>query len=57
MNLETKINCQQGAVRAVRFNKNGNYCITCGSDKTIKLWNPYTQLKIQTYEGHSQDVN
>ncbi len=56
MNLEAKIDCQQGAVRAVRFNKDGNYCITCGNDKTVKLWNPYKKLKLQTYSGHSQEV-
>ena len=37
MDLKAKIDCQQGAVRAVRFNKDGNYCITCGNDKTVKL--------------------
>jgi len=56
MNLAAKINCEQGAVRAVRFNKNGNYAVTCGADKTVKLWNPHTQLRIQTYTGHSQEV-
>lgn len=56
MNLEAKFDCGQGAIRAVRFNKNGNYCITCGADKTVKLWNPFKQLKLQTYSGHSQEV-
>ncbi len=56
MELVSKIDCEQGAVRAVRFNKNGNYCITCGSDKTVKLWNPNTKLRLQTYSGHSQEV-
>lgn len=56
MNLINKIDCDQGAVRAVRFNKNGNYCITCGADKTVKLWNPHKNLKLQTFTGHSQEV-
>uniref|UniRef100_UPI001293F9D9 WD repeat domain-containing protein 83 n=1 Tax=Lonchura striata TaxID=40157 RepID=UPI001293F9D9 len=34
------LQCGQGAVRAARFNADGNYCLTCGSDKTLKLWNP-----------------
>ncbi|KAI6232697.1 VID27 domain-containing protein [Aphelenchoides fujianensis] len=29
--------CNQAAVRAVRFNVDGNYCITCGGDKTVAL--------------------
>uniref|UniRef100_A0A671RHF1 WD repeat domain-containing protein 83 n=1 Tax=Sinocyclocheilus anshuiensis TaxID=1608454 RepID=A0A671RHF1_9TELE len=32
------VECQQGAVRAVRFNADGNYVLTCGSDKSLKLW-------------------
>ena len=47
MNLEAKIDCQQGAVRAVRFNKDGNYCITCGNDKTVKLWNIERKFEIR----------
>lgn len=54
--LQDKFDCQQGAVRAVRFNKDGNYCVTCGADKSIKLWNPYKKSKLQTYVGHSNEV-
>ncbi|EDV28040.1 uncharacterized protein TRIADDRAFT_21018 [Trichoplax adhaerens] len=46
----------QGPVRAVRFNNNGNYCLSCGSDKIIKLWNPHSALSIKTYKGHGQEV-
>ena len=46
----------QGAVRSVRFNVNGNYCITCGSDKLLKLWNPYTEIELKTYSGHGYEV-
>lgn len=56
MNQLAKFDAQQGAIRAVRFNKDGNYCITCGADKTVKLWNPYKQTRLQTYMGHSQEV-
>ncbi len=31
--------------------KDGNYCVTCGADKTIVLWNPYKKLKLQEYRG------
>lgn len=46
----------EGPVRAVRFNVNGNYCITCGSDKLLKLWNPYTGTVLSTYTGHGYEV-
>jgi mitogen-activated protein kinase organizer 1 len=56
MDLVGKFDCGQGAVRAIRFNKDGNYCITCGADKTVKLWNPYTRVRIQTFTGHNMEV-
>ena len=40
----------------------GNYCVTCGADKTIKLWNPHkledtgTGLLLKTYSGHGYEV-
>ncbi|XP_078575097.1 WD repeat domain-containing protein 83-like [Branchiostoma floridae x Branchiostoma japonicum] len=58
--LPTKVartlECKQGAVRAVRFNDDGNYCLTCGSDKSIKLWNPHKGTHIMTYTGHGYEV-
>ncbi|XP_055520229.1 WD repeat domain-containing protein 83 [Leucoraja erinacea] len=48
--------CKQGAVRAVRFNVDGNYCLTCGSDKTLKLWNPHRGIFLKTYTGHGYEV-
>lgn len=36
---------------------NGQYCLTGGRDKLVKLWNPLTQLCIKTYKGHSSEVN
>ncbi|XP_059848232.1 WD repeat domain-containing protein 83 isoform X1 [Hypanus sabinus] len=51
-----KLECKQGAVRAVRFNVDGNYCLTCGSDKTLKLWNPHRGTLLKTYTGHGYEV-
>ncbi|KAF4530037.1 hypothetical protein B566_EDAN018282 [Ephemera danica] len=48
--------CHQGAVRAVRFNVDGSYCMTCGSDRKIKLWSPYKCILLKTYAGHGQEV-
>ncbi|XP_056644456.1 WD repeat domain-containing protein 83 [Diorhabda sublineata] len=50
------IDCNQGAVRAVRFNVDGSYCLTCGSDKKLKLWNPYKGILLKTYGGHGNEV-
>lgn len=34
----------------------GSYCLTCGSDKKIKLWNPYRCLQLKIYGGHGNEV-
>nr|XP_054103820.1 WD repeat domain-containing protein 83-like [Callithrix jacchus] len=50
------LDCGQGAVPAVRFNVDGNYCLACGSDKTLKLWNPLRGTLLRTYSGHGYEV-
>lgn len=75
------VECNQGAVRAIRYNGkpfewissqnnhwlidnnvsefsivDGNYCLSCGSDKKIKLWNPVKGLLLNTYAGHGNEV-
>ncbi|XP_068627324.1 WD repeat domain-containing protein 83 [Battus philenor] len=50
------IQCKQQTIRAVRFNVDGTYCLTCGADKKIKLWNPHRQLLLKTYGGHANEV-
>ena len=34
----------------------GSYCLTCGSDKSIKLWNPHRQILLKSYGGHGYEV-
>lgn len=34
----------------------GSYCLTCGSDRKIKLWNPSTGILLKTYGGHGHEV-
>lgn len=34
----------------------GNYCLTCGGDKTLKLWNPLRGTLLRTYSGHGYEV-
>uniref|UniRef100_A0A2H6NC39 WD repeat domain-containing protein 83 n=1 Tax=Micrurus carvalhoi TaxID=3147026 RepID=A0A2H6NC39_9SAUR len=54
--LLATLECKQGAIRAVRFNVDGNYCLTCGSDKSLKLWNPHKRTLLKTYCGHGYEV-
>ncbi len=30
--------------------------MTCGSDKSIKLWNPRAGVQLKTYTGHAYEV-
>uniref|UniRef100_A0A8K9UEX6 WD repeat domain-containing protein 83 n=1 Tax=Oncorhynchus mykiss TaxID=8022 RepID=A0A8K9UEX6_ONCMY len=55
-NLLRTIDCQQGAVRAVRFNADGNYLLSCGSDKSLKLWSVSRGTLLKTYSGHGYEV-
>ena len=32
------------------------YCLTCGGDKTVKLWNPFRSLFLKAYIGHGHEV-
>ncbi|KAL2086861.1 hypothetical protein ACEWY4_017920 [Coilia grayii] len=54
--LHRTIDCQQGAVRAVRFNADGNYLLSCGSDKSLKLWSVSRGTLLKTYSGHGYEV-
>lgn len=46
----------EGPVLAVRFNTQGTYCLSCGKDRTVRLWNPHRGIPIKTYTGHGYDV-
>lgn len=46
----------QGPIYSVRFNRKGEYCLTAGSDKTVRLWNPHKGTMIGQYKGHGYEV-
>jgi mitogen-activated protein kinase organizer 1 len=60
--VEATLKSHTSAVNAVRFTKDGSYCLTCSDDRTVKLWNPFRRsstengqendaLLIKTYTG------
>ena len=46
----------QGIVNTCIYNKEGNYVLSGGQDKQVKLWNPNTGLCIKSYGGHGWEV-
>ncbi|KAF2293154.1 hypothetical protein GH714_038156 [Hevea brasiliensis] len=55
-NESTVLRGHEGAVLAARFNGDGNYCLSCGKDRTIRLWNPHRGIHIKTYKSHGREV-
>jgi mitogen-activated protein kinase organizer 1 len=47
----------EGAVHVVKYNSNGQYCLSGGQDRIISLWNPTSGVKIKTYEAHGQQLS
>uniref|UniRef100_A0A2C9UY57 Uncharacterized protein n=1 Tax=Manihot esculenta TaxID=3983 RepID=A0A2C9UY57_MANES len=52
----TMLRGHEGAILAARFNGDGNYCLSCGKDRTIHLWNPHRGIHIKTYKSHGREV-
>ena len=44
----------EGAILAVRFNSAGTYALSCGKDRTLRLWNPHTGVGVKTYTGERE---
>lgn len=47
------------SINSIRYTTDGNYCMTCSDDRSLKLWNPHKDdpnkvgnaLSIKTYSG------
>ena len=46
----------QGPVLSIRFTRDGDYCLSTGKDRSIRLWNPHKRLHITEYRGHGYEV-
>lgn len=46
----------QGPVLVVKYNTEGQYCLSGGQDKMIRLWNAATFGSVATYAGHGREV-
>jgi mitogen-activated protein kinase organizer 1 len=46
----------EGAVLNVRYNCSGAYALSCGKDRTLRLWSPAKGALIKTYTGHGHEA-
>ncbi|KAI8337668.1 WD40-repeat-containing domain protein [Chlamydoabsidia padenii] len=51
-----RINGHQGPITAICYNTTGQYCITGGKDRSVRLWNPTTGLRLHSFENHGREV-
>ncbi|KAI8367555.1 WD40-repeat-containing domain protein [Radiomyces spectabilis] len=51
-----ELKAHKGPVNEVCYNKSGQYCVSAGRDRTVRLWNPLSAMLLHTYTGHSRDV-
>ncbi|CED84580.1 Conserved WD40 repeat-containing protein [Phaffia rhodozyma] len=45
-----------GSVNIVRYNAGAKYCLSGGTDRTIRLWNPTSGKEIKCYKEHAYEV-
>lgn len=50
--LKKRIECNLGAIRAVRYNVDGNYCMACTADRKLRLYSASNGLLLKSYDGH-----
>ncbi|KAG2210117.1 hypothetical protein INT46_010322 [Mucor plumbeus] len=54
--IESTLKGHKGPINDVCYNKTGQYCLSAGRDRSIRLWNPSTGMLLHTYNGHGRDV-
>ncbi|ODQ64049.1 WD40 repeat-like protein [Nadsonia fulvescens var. elongata DSM 6958] len=46
----------EGPINALRYNSTGQYLLTGGNDRIVKLWNSSTQTNIMCYKFHAYEI-
>ena len=54
--LEERVSCDQGGVRNARLTPDGNFVLTSGANKTVKLWSFKVKKLLKTFSGHGHEV-
>jgi len=45
-----------GAVLNVRYNANGQFALSCGKDRTLRLWSLAKGVQLKAYTGQGHEV-
>lgn len=54
--IELTLKGHTGPVNDICYNVNGQYCLSGGKDRSVRLWNAKTGFLVHTYNGHARDV-
>ena len=46
----------EGAVLNVHYNSSGTFALSCGKDRTVRLWSLGKAALLKTYDGHGHEV-
>lgn len=55
--LHTVVGCENGAVNEVGVDRNGEYCLSVGNDRLLRLWNIERGVCIKAYVGHGRPLH
>lgn len=56
-NVLQRLKGHSGPVHTVVYSRGaGQYCISGGQDRSIRLWNPTRGIEVKKYEGHGYEV-
>ncbi len=47
----------EGWVTTVAFSPDGEWIVSGGEDKTIRIWDSHTVKQIRVFEGHSAELS
>lgn len=56
LTCEKKSKSDEKAANVVKYECEGNYCVSGGSDRLIHLWNLKCNSLITSFSGHSWDI-
>ena len=54
--ISSSLEGHEGAVLDIAFSPDNSFLASCSGDKTVRLWEPHTEMPLVTLEGHEDWV-